>query len=50
MASGALVTPFDHVMTEGTGYYLFFERKRSDDPAIIAFRDWFLHEAGKKNK
>jgi LysR family glycine cleavage system transcriptional activator len=46
LASGALVTPFDHIMTEDTGYYLFFERKRSDDPAIVAFRDWFLREAG----
>lgn len=50
LASGALVTPFDHVMTEGTGYYLFFERKRSGDPAINAFREWFLREAGKEDR
>ena len=49
LASGALVAPFDHVMTDGTGYYLFYERKRSEDPAIIAFRDWLLREARKEN-
>ncbi len=44
LASGALVAPFDHVMTEGTGYFLFFERKRADDPTIVAFRNWFLRK------
>lgn len=45
LSSGALVTPFDLVVSEGTGYFLFVERGRFEEPKVAAFRDWLLAEA-----
>jgi LysR family glycine cleavage system transcriptional activator len=45
MASGRLVAPFDLVVSEDTGYYLFCQRGRFEEPKIAAFRDWIIAEA-----
>jgi DNA-binding transcriptional LysR family regulator len=45
LASGALVAPFDLVVSEGTGYVLFAARGRLEEPKLAAFRDWLLAEA-----
>ena len=45
MASGRLVAPFDLVISEDTGYYLFCQRGRFEEPKIAAFRDWIIAEA-----
>ncbi len=45
LASGQLVVPFDLVVSEDTGYYLFCQRGRFQDPKIAAFRDWIIAEA-----
>ena len=45
LASGQLVTPFDLVVSEDTGYYLFCPRGRFEEPKIAAFRDWIIAEA-----
>jgi LysR family glycine cleavage system transcriptional activator len=45
LASGKLVAPFDLVVSEDTGYYLFCQRGRFKEPKIAAFRDWILSEA-----
>jgi LysR family transcriptional regulator, glycine cleavage system transcriptional activator len=45
LASGALVAPFDLVLSDGTGYFLFAERGRLAEPNLVAFRDWLLAEA-----
>lgn len=45
LASGRLIVPFGPVATEGTGYRLFTERGRFEEPRIAAFRDWLLAEA-----
>jgi LysR family glycine cleavage system transcriptional activator len=44
LVSGALVAPFDLVVSEGTGYVLFSEQGRFEEPKIAAFRDWLLAE------
>ena len=44
LRSGALVAPFDLVSSHGTGYVLFSEKGRFDEPKIAAFRDWLLAE------
>ncbi|MEN8195288.1 MAG: LysR substrate-binding domain-containing protein [Pseudomonadota bacterium] len=45
LESGCLVAPFDLVVSEDTGYFLFCQKGRLDEPAIAAFRDWLIHEA-----
>ncbi len=45
LASGQLVAPFDLVVSEDTGYYLFCSRGRFQEPKIAAFRDWIIAEA-----
>jgi LysR family glycine cleavage system transcriptional activator len=44
LASGRLVAPFDLVVRDNTGYYLFAERGRMSEPAIAAFRNWIVAE------
>jgi hypothetical protein len=38
------VAPFDLVVREDSGYFLFAERGRFEEPAIAVFRDWLLAE------
>jgi len=45
LAAGQLVIPFDIILTEETGYFLFCQKGRLDEPAIVAFKDWLIHEA-----
>jgi LysR family glycine cleavage system transcriptional activator len=45
LESGQLVAPFDLVVSEDTGYYLFCQRGRFEEPKIAAFRDWIIAEA-----
>ncbi len=45
LASGQLVAPFDLVVSEDTGYYLFCPRGRFRERKIAAFRDWIIAEA-----
>jgi LysR family glycine cleavage system transcriptional activator len=45
LASGRLVMPFDLMVTEETGYFLFTEKGRFAEPKIARFRDWLLAEA-----
>lgn len=50
LASGRLVMPFDIVLSEGTGYFLFTEKGRFAEPKIAAFRDWVLAEAAAERR
>ncbi|MDH5556285.1 MAG: LysR substrate-binding domain-containing protein [Alphaproteobacteria bacterium] len=43
--SGRLVTPFETVAMENTGYYFFCQRDRCKEQPIVAFRDWIATEA-----
>jgi LysR family glycine cleavage system transcriptional activator len=45
LESGQLIAPFDLVVSEDTGYYLFCGRGRFQEPKIAAFRDWIIAEA-----
>lgn len=47
--TGQLVTPFNVVVSDDTGYYFFWPDDRTDDPKIAAFRDWLLQEAKEKD-
>ncbi len=42
--SGRLVAPFNLVVSDNTGYFLFAERGRMSEPAIAAFSDWIVDE------
>ena len=44
LAAGRLVAPFGLVVSEDTGYFLFAERGRLDEPELATFRDWLLAE------
>ncbi len=44
LATGRLVAPFELTVREETGYVLFAERGRLEEPRIAAFRDWLLAE------
>ena len=43
--AGQLVTPFELVVSDGTGYFLVTEKGRFDEPKIKLFVDWILQEA-----
>jgi LysR family glycine cleavage system transcriptional activator len=45
LASGRLVAPFTLTVQDGSGYLLFTERGRFQEPKIASFRDWLLAEA-----
>lgn len=47
--SGRLVAPFDLVVSDDTGYFFFCPSDRTDEPKIVAFRDWLLQEAKEKS-
>lgn len=47
LEAGRLVTPFEMVVTEHTGYYFFCQRDRREEPRIAAFRSWVIAEARK---
>jgi LysR family glycine cleavage system transcriptional activator len=49
LASGRLVAPFDHVLSEGTGYFVF-TKARFAEPKIAAFLDWLLTEVAIDEK
>lgn len=49
LASGRLVMPFDLVITEETGYFLFTEKGRFAEPKIARFRDWLFAEVAAEN-
>jgi LysR family glycine cleavage system transcriptional activator len=49
LATGRLVAPFDLVVTEETGYFLFTEKGRFAEPKIARFRDWLLAEVAAEN-
>lgn len=42
LASGALVAPFEAVLTRERGYYLVCPAERADAPKITLLRDWLL--------
>ena len=44
LANGQLVAPFDLVVSDNTGYFLFAERGRLKEPVIAAFCDWVTTE------
>jgi len=45
IASGQLITPFEAVATENTGYFFFVQHARADEEPIVAFRDWLIEAA-----
>jgi DNA-binding transcriptional LysR family regulator len=45
LASGALVAPFDVVVSDNTGYFLVCQRGRLAEPNIATLRDWLIAEA-----
>lgn len=44
LESGRLVAPFDLMVRDNTGYFLFAERGRMSEPTVAAFRDWISTE------
>ncbi|MFO7573757.1 MAG: LysR substrate-binding domain-containing protein [Bacteroidales bacterium] len=47
LSSGLLVEPFPRATPVDNGYYFFCARRRWDEPAIAAFRDWLIAESGR---
>ena len=47
--SGQLVQPFEEVVSDDTGYFFFYPSDRTNEPKIVAFRDWLLQEAKEKS-
>jgi LysR family glycine cleavage system transcriptional activator len=49
LSDGRLVQPFDLGvrMAPEFAYFLVYPQSTADDPRIVAFRDWILHEAAK---
>jgi LysR family glycine cleavage system transcriptional activator len=43
--SGALVMPFDMIVTDGRGYWLAYAAAQARSSKILAFRDWIKCEA-----
>jgi LysR family glycine cleavage system transcriptional activator len=50
LAAGRLVAPFGLVVSEDTGYFLFAERGRLDEPELATFRDWLLAEVAAEGR
>jgi LysR family transcriptional regulator, glycine cleavage system transcriptional activator len=48
IAAGRLVTPFDLHVPLASGYYLVCEEHAATRPAVAAFHDWLIEEAGRK--
>ena len=46
LASGKLVAPFDIAYRDGSAFCICYQRKSDLSPALIAFRDWIVGEAG----
>jgi len=44
LASGKLVAPFDLSLASGCSYYLVWPPEKDDDPNLVLFRDWLVHE------
>lgn len=44
LAAGRLVRPFPQTTPDLFAYYLVCPRERSEDPKIVAFRDWIVEE------
>lgn len=44
LEEGRLVMPFDHLIDEGTGYWLAYPESRRNVPKIRYFRDWIVQE------
>lgn len=44
LASGALIQPFDHVGSDGSGFWLVYPEERRNVPKIKVFREWILAE------
>jgi LysR family glycine cleavage system transcriptional activator len=47
LAAGRLVSPFDLCMPTRLAYYVVVPPDRLREPAIAAFRDWLIEEAGR---
>jgi len=47
LAAGRLVAPFDLSMPTRFAYWVVAPRARAKEPAIAAFRDWLIAEAGR---
>ena len=47
IAAGRLVSPFDLSMPTRFAYWVVAPKSRSKEPAIAAFRDWLIAEAGR---
>jgi len=47
---GDLVQPFDLVLSENTGYFLFGKPDRLSQPHVSAFCDWLMAQAGMDMK
>lgn len=50
LKAGSLIVPFDRPIESGGGYYLVCGERKRGLPAVIAFRDWILAEAGKSER
>jgi len=44
LVSGRLIAPFDLVLSEDTGYFVFAQENRFAEPKIAAFLDWIRAE------
>lgn len=44
IAEGTLVAPFEHQSSDGSAYWMSYERSRRSDPRIVAFRRWLVSE------
>ena len=50
LAAGRLVAPFPIVATKREAWYLEYRPARSEDPALLAFRDWLHGEAERQRE
>ena len=50
LETGRLVTPFETIASENTGYYFFCQRDRCRERPIVAFQAWITAEAHEDQK
>lgn len=48
ISAGRLLSPFDVSVEQRYAYYLAIPRAMADRPAVAAFREWLLQEAGEE--
>jgi DNA-binding transcriptional LysR family regulator len=47
--SGRLITPVPNAVEDGPSFFLSCRQSRKDEPGILSFRNWIVHEAQQTN-